>query len=128
MGQPIKNLNAFKSSLLKIADPYNVGAFILNSLLINMRPRIIVDIFSDALLRKELAFRGGTALHKLFFNPAARYSEDIGLARSSTGSIKVIIDALRACLESWLNYEPSIILKNGPSNSMITLINFPAFY
>ena len=41
--------------------------------------RIIVDIFSDHLLRKELAFRGGTALHKLFLNPAARYSEDIDL-------------------------------------------------
>lgn len=70
--------------------------------------RIIVDIFSDPLLRKELAFRGGTALHKLFFNPAARYSEDIDLVRTSTGSIKVIIDALRACLEPWLGKPKTI--------------------
>ncbi len=64
--------------------------------------RIIVDIFSEPLLKKELAFRGGTALHKLFFNPAARYSEDIDLVRTSTGGIKPIIDALRARLEPWL--------------------------
>lgn len=70
--------------------------------------RIIVDIFSDPLLRKELAFRGGTALHKLFFNPAARYSEDIDLVRTNTGSIKVIIDALRACLEPWLGKPKTI--------------------
>lgn len=39
--------------------------------------RVLVDIFSDPFLKQELAFRGGTALHKLFFDPAARYSEDI---------------------------------------------------
>jgi len=38
--------------------------------------KIIIEIFSDPFLNKELAFRGGTALHKLFFSPAARYSED----------------------------------------------------
>lgn len=64
--------------------------------------RAIVAIFSDPFLVQELAFRGGTALHKLFFSPAARYSEDIDLVRTSKGSIKEIIDALRACLEPWL--------------------------
>ena len=39
--------------------------------------RILMEIFSDPFLNKELAFRGGTALHKLFFSPPARYSEDI---------------------------------------------------
>ena len=46
--------------------------------------RILVDIFSDPFLKKELAFRGGTALHKLFFSPAARYSEDIDLSAGAT--------------------------------------------
>jgi predicted nucleotidyltransferase component of viral defense system len=36
--------------------------------------RVLVEIFSDPFLSGELAFRGGTALHKLFFNPPARYS------------------------------------------------------
>ncbi len=37
----------------------------------------IIEIFSHPLLASTLAFRGGTALHKLFVQPAARYSEDI---------------------------------------------------
>lgn len=64
--------------------------------------RIIVEIFSDPLLRNELAFRGGTALNKLFFSPAARYSEDIDLVRTSKGPISDIANALRKKLEPWL--------------------------
>ncbi|HAT9730276.1 TPA: nucleotidyl transferase AbiEii/AbiGii toxin family protein [Legionella pneumophila subsp. pneumophila] len=64
--------------------------------------RAIVEIFSNPFLADQLAFRGGTALHKLFFSPAARYSEDIDLVRTSKGGIKEIIDALRDCLEPWL--------------------------
>jgi predicted nucleotidyltransferase component of viral defense system len=64
--------------------------------------RVIVEIFSNSFLSEQLAFRGGTALHKLFFSPAARYSEDIDLVRTAKGGIKEIIDALRNCLEPWL--------------------------
>lgn len=64
--------------------------------------RILVEIFSDPLLNKELAFRGGTALNKLFFSPAARYSEDIDLVRTSKGPISDIANALRQRLEPWL--------------------------
>lgn len=64
--------------------------------------RAIVEIFSNPFLYEQLAFRGGTALHKLFFSPAARYSEDIDLVRTAKGGIKEIIDVLRDCLEPWL--------------------------
>jgi predicted nucleotidyltransferase component of viral defense system len=64
--------------------------------------RAIVEIFSNPFLSQQLAFRGGTALHKLFFSPAARYSEDIDLVRTAKGGIKEIIDVLRDCLEPWL--------------------------
>ena len=40
--------------------------------------RALVEIYSHALLRDALAFRGGTALYKLHLKPPARYSEDIG--------------------------------------------------
>jgi len=43
--------------------------------------RAIVEIFSDDLLRNSLAFRGGTALHKLFIMPQIRYSEDIDVEK-----------------------------------------------
>ncbi len=41
--------------------------------------RALVEIFSDEYLSHELAFRGGTALHKLFLQSPSRYSEDIDL-------------------------------------------------
>jgi len=39
--------------------------------------RLILEIAADALLGKELAFRGGTCLHKLHLPAALRYSEDL---------------------------------------------------
>lgn len=64
--------------------------------------RVLVDLFSDPLLNKELAFRGGTALHKLFFTSPGRYSEDIDLVRTSTGTIGHVIGAIRDKLDNWL--------------------------
>jgi len=56
--------------------------------------RILVDIFSDDFLGENLAFRGGTALHKLFLKPAPRYSEDIDLVQIKSGAIKPIMERL----------------------------------
>jgi hypothetical protein len=64
--------------------------------------RAVVEIFSHPLLKQSLAFRGGTALHKLFIQPAARYSEDIDLVQIDEGSIGAIFEALRAQLNPWL--------------------------
>jgi len=50
--------------------------------------RALVEIFSDDLLRIHFAFRGGTALHKLYLQPQARYSEDIDLVWCSSPAIK----------------------------------------
>ena len=60
--------------------------------------RALVAIFSDPFLNENLAFRGGTALHKLFLKPQARYSEDIDLVQIKTGPIKPILVKLRECL------------------------------
>lgn len=56
--------------------------------------RALVEIFSDDFLRENLAFRGGTALHKLYLHPAPRYSEDIDLVQIKEGSIKPIMKRL----------------------------------
>ncbi|MBD3638050.1 MAG: nucleotidyl transferase AbiEii/AbiGii toxin family protein [Crocinitomicaceae bacterium] len=53
--------------------------------------RALVAIFSDDFLREHLAFRGGTALHKLYLNPAPRYSEDIDLVQIKSGGIGPIM-------------------------------------
>jgi len=57
--------------------------------------RTLVEIFSDDFLRENLAFRGGTALHKLYLNPAPRYSEDIDLVQIKSGPIKPIMKRLK---------------------------------
>lgn len=64
--------------------------------------RAIVDLFSDDLLAREVAFRGGTALHKLVLPPPARYSEDIDLVQVSPSPIGGVMDSVRDRLDPWL--------------------------
>ncbi|OWR81556.1 hypothetical protein SJDPG12_08795 [Porphyromonas gingivalis SJD12] len=52
-------------------------------------------MFQSELLRNALAFRGGTALHKLFIAPQVRYSEDIDLVQISSEPIKPILMEIR---------------------------------
>ena len=63
--------------------------------------RALVSIFADDFLRENLAFRGGTALHKLFLQPQPRYSEDIDLVQIKPGPIKPIMFRVGEVLE-WL--------------------------
>lgn len=64
--------------------------------------RALVAMFQDALISEQLAFRGGTALHKLYFNPARRYSEDIDLVQIVPGPIGGLLDTLQAVLNIFL--------------------------
>jgi predicted nucleotidyltransferase component of viral defense system len=57
--------------------------------------RAIVEIFSDDLLRKSVAFRGGTALHKIYITPQARYSEDIDLVQINSEPINPVLKRIR---------------------------------
>ena len=61
--------------------------------------RAIVEIFSDDLLRKSLAFRGGTALHKIYISPQARYSEDIDLVQINSEPINPVLKRIRERLD-----------------------------
>lgn len=60
--------------------------------------RALVEIFKDDFLSGSLAFRGGTALHKLYLQPQPRYSEDIDLVQIQAGSIGKVIDHIRKAL------------------------------
>ena len=57
--------------------------------------RALVEIFSDEFLAKSLAFRGGTALHKLYLSPQPRYSEDIDLVQITSEPFGPVVDRLR---------------------------------
>ena len=64
--------------------------------------RALVAIFTNPLLSKSLAFRGGTALYKLHLKPAARYSEDIDLVQNNAEPAGPLMGALREVLDPWL--------------------------
>ena len=64
--------------------------------------RALVGIFSEPVLSGALAFRGGTALYKLYLTPPARYSEDIDLVRMEPGPAGPMMDGLRSALDPWL--------------------------
>lgn len=64
--------------------------------------RALVEIFSHPVLKEALAFRGGTALYKLYLTPPARYSEDIDLVQMRAEPAGPMMDALRAVLDPWL--------------------------
>jgi len=60
--------------------------------------RALVAIYREPFLKENLAFRGGTALHKLYLSPSARYSEDIDLVQIKAAPIGEILDHLRESL------------------------------
>ncbi len=64
--------------------------------------RAVIEIFSEPTLAEQIALRGGTALNKLFIQPASRYSEDIDLVQTQAGPIGPLLDAIRGRLDSWL--------------------------
>lgn len=64
--------------------------------------RALTEIFKRSSIAKAVAFRGGTALHKLYFKHPGRYSEDIDLVQIEAGPIGPILDAIRECLDPWM--------------------------
>ena len=78
--------------------PWNSDAMVEQDLIIC---KALVCIFNDEFLASQLAFRGGTALHKLYLTPQSRYSEDIDLVQIHPGPIKPILFRLGEVL-SWL--------------------------
>ncbi|MDY0340949.1 MAG: nucleotidyl transferase AbiEii/AbiGii toxin family protein [Coriobacteriia bacterium] len=78
--------------------------------------RALTAIFSRPSLREALAFRGGTALHKLHLDPPGRYSEDLDLVQVEAGPIGPVLAELREALDPWLG-EPA--RKQGPASAKL---------
>lgn len=60
--------------------------------------RALTEIFNNKFLAESLAFRGGTALHKLYLQPQPRYSEDIDLVQIRPEPIKETIQQFQKTL------------------------------
>lgn len=63
--------------------------------------RAMCDLFNAPALAGKIAFRGGTAIHKLLFKQPLRYSEDIDLVQTQAEPIGPTVDAIRDAL-AWL--------------------------
>lgn len=68
--------------------------------------RALVAMFERQDVAEGAVFRGGTALHKLFFDLPGRYSEDIDLVQRRAGPIGGLVNSIRAALDPWLG-EPN---------------------
>ena len=64
--------------------------------------RGMIEIFRHPLLSRALMMRGGTVLHKMFFYPPHRYSEDLDFVQAEAGPIGPIFDALHEVMTPWL--------------------------
>jgi predicted nucleotidyltransferase component of viral defense system len=94
--------------------PWSTDAQVEQDLIIS---RAVVEVFSDPVLSGRLAFRGGTALHKLHLTPPARYSEDIDLVQVEASPIGVVMTALRQRLDPWLG-----VARSKQSEGRMTMI------
>ena len=64
--------------------------------------KALLEIYNHPILKEIVAFRGGTALNKIVFNPASRYSEDIDLVQINTEPIGKTIDLIQEVINPWL--------------------------
>jgi len=61
--------------------------------------RLLVELFNHAKISDSLAFRGGTAIYKLFTSNPVRYSEDIDLVQIKAEPIGETITAIRSIVD-----------------------------
>lgn len=96
----------------RLHAPWQADAQVEQDLIIS---RALVAMYAAPEVADRLAFRGGTALYKLYLRPPARYSEDIDLVQLKAEPIGQTLDLLRATLDPWLG-EPQRKLKDGRVN------------
>ncbi len=61
--------------------------------------QLLVELFANKVLQENIAFRGGTALFKLFLAPPVRYSEDLDFVQVKPGPIGDILDIIRSIVD-----------------------------
>jgi len=64
--------------------------------------RALIEMYQQPKVAESLVFRGGTALNKVYLNPAMRYSEDIDFVQIRPEPIGDTLDAIRTALDPWL--------------------------
>jgi len=88
----------FKNAIVEWREvaPWRELRFVEQDMILS---RALILIFSDEYLSTKLAFRGGTAIHKLYLKPQMRYSEDIDLVQIDSEPIGKVLDRIRSVME-----------------------------
>lgn len=94
--------------------PWKLSEQVEQDLLIS---RVVVAIYSDPFLAERLAWRGGTALYKLYLKPQPRYSEDIDLVLIRPEPMGPILDHMREVL----SFIPDMQAKGKRYNHVLKL-------
>lgn len=80
--------------------------------------RALTEMYGRPAVGDALAFRGGTALHKLHLPASSRYSEYIDLVQVQAGPIGPLLGEIRAALDSSLG---GATLETGPRQRQTAL-------
>ena len=103
---PIKFVKKAKKEI-----PWKQNFMVEQDLIIS---RALISLYDNPIIKQTLAFRGGTALNKLFLNPPARYSEDIDFVQIKSERIGPTSKAIRDSLY-WLEEEAGL---GAPEHSL----------
>lgn len=90
--------------------PWQTLAMVEQDLIIS---RALVCLYNEPKVKESLVFRGGTALNKLYIQPASRYSEDIDFVQRKPEPIGETISAIRRVLNPWLGEPKRKITERG---------------
>lgn len=83
--------------------PWRSSEFVEQDLILS---RVLTELYSSQLIADSLAFRGGTALHKIFLEKPARYSEDLDFVHIKGGRIGSVISEIRKIMDPILTSKP----------------------
>ncbi len=83
--------------------------------------RTLIALYNDETIKKSLAFRGGTALYKLYLTPAPRYSEDIDLVQIEVGQIKPILQKIKKVVDFF--EESRVVMPKKNNNTILYRYN-----
>lgn len=84
--------------------------------------RLLIELYSNKTISENIAFRGGTALHKLFLKTTHRYSEDLDFVQIKAGDIGYILTELRKVIKQIIPGNPKY--KSSANNNTLIYIYY----
>lgn len=103
----------------KIHSPWQQDEFVEQDLILS---RLLIELYSSQLISENLAFRGGTALHKLFLKIPYRYSEDLDFVQIKAGEIGSVLTEIRKIVKQVIPSVPKY-KKSISNNTLIYSYN-----